>query len=114
MIYITLFMLVLSCQSQYDFETDIANDGGRRNMFISLDGDEECIRFDSWAISGSSNLNHMTENPTQHTFGIKVDNTDFGDTNCDILLGVFTFGGSFGCVIEGGVQKGQITYCNSY
>lgn len=100
---------VISHESFESSETD------RRKMFINLGGGgDDCARWDTWTLSASGSLNDMAEASTAHTFGIKVDGTTNGSTPCDILVGVFTYGGSFGCVIEGGVANNQIKYCDSY
>jgi len=114
-IYSIVILLLVLCHAQFEVSTAEANESGRRNMFINLPaGDDDCQRWDSWTLSGSATLNHMAESSAQHTFGIKVDNTSNGASNCDMLLGVFTAAGSFGCVIEGGASLDQITWCDSY
>jgi len=120
---LVLFVVLLSHGSMLEkFEvTTVENSAletsGRRDLFISIGGgDDECLRFDTWQITASGNLNQMAESnvPPAHTYGIKVDDTTHGATTCDVMLGVFTAGGGFGCVIEGGVSFNAINYCDSY
>lgn len=48
-----------------------------------------------------------------NTFGLKTSSdTDHSGTGCDILVGVFTAAGSFGCVIDG-IGANELKYCDS-